>query len=537
MLELRNLSKIFPDKKLFENVNLSFAQGNTYGIIGANGAGKSTLLKIISGEVSASSGTVLYEPTKRISTLSQDTTLFDEEMVTQTVIAGNHLLMEIEKEKNAIYENVNATEEDYVRASKLEDMYGEAGGWSAEQDAQNLLSNLGVPKHKWEVQMKELKANEKVKVLLARALFGKPDILIMDEPTNRLDLAAIKWLENFLIDYPNVVLVVSHDSAFLDAVCTHVVDIDYGKAELFVGNYSFWKESSQLALELKRSHNLKKEEQIAKLKEFIAKFSANASKSGQATSRKKALEKIVLDEIKPSNRRYPFIKFELFRTPGKQILEVKNLSAKDASGNYLFKNLSFVLQANKKMILIGEDDLAKTKLLDILAGVETEYEGEVLWGSTIKYSYFPVNHSSFFNTEENLLDWLSQYPLQNTIEEWRDNSNHKMRSYLGRMLFGSDAVFKKVNVTSGGEKARLMFTKMMLQESNFLIMDQPLDHLDTESIDSVIEALVNYKSAVIVATYNKALISKVADVILNLKPENSTFFLGNLEEYESRMQN
>ncbi|MXR09394.1 ATP-binding cassette domain-containing protein [Mycoplasma hyorhinis] len=536
MLEIIELSKIFSDKKLFENANLKFVEGNTYGIIGANGAGKSTFLKILSGAVESSSGQIIKTPGQRISVLSQDHNQFDEYNVTDVVIMGNEQLYKIQEEKNRIYQDENATEADYTRASELEEQFGILGGWNAENDAQSLLSELNIPKEAWNLKLKDLKASQKVKVLLAKALFGEPDILIMDEPTNHLDIKSIKWLEEFLVNYKNIVIVVSHDSDFLDQVCTHIVDIDFGEVKLFTGNYTFWKESSALIKEMQKNANAKKEEQIAKLQAFIAKFSANASKSSQATSRKKSLEKITLEEIKPSSRKYPFIRFNTYPKPGKQILTVENLSYVNPETNeVLFDNISFTLMPNEKMVIFGEDDLVKTKLLDIIALKEQPTTGTVTWGNTINFDYFPSNNASFFVANINLLEWLSQWPLNNTLEENKDNSDHRIRSFLGRMLFNGDQVFKNVQVTSGGEKVKLMFSKMMLTESNFLIFDQPLDHLDSESIDSVIEGLQSYNSGLIFTTYNRAMIKKVANVILDIRSDASYIFKGTLEEYEQKM--
>lgn len=535
MLEVDNLSKIFSDKKLFENVTLKFTEGNTYGIIGANGAGKSTFLKILAGEVESTSGFVKKDKNARLSVLSQDHNAYNEMIVTEVVIMGNSELHKIKEEKDAIYANPNATMEDYEKAGELEDKYGELGGWTAENDAQELLSGLNIPKEKWEVQMKELTANQKIKVLLAKALFGNPDILIMDEPTNHLDIHSIKWLENFLIDYPHIVIVVSHDSDFLDSICTHIVDIDYNEAKMYTGNYSFWKQSSELAKEMMKQSNEKKEVQIEKLKTFIARFSANASKSRQATSRKKLLDKITLDEIKPSNRKYPYIAWELNRDLGKDVLTVENLSYKNPNGEYLFRDVSFTLARGEKMALLGEDDIAKTKLLQCLVGEIKPTSGSIKWGQTIKNSYYPNDNSKYFNEDMTIIEWLSQWPLENTTEETRDVSDQRMRGFLGRMLFSNDSVFKKVSVTSGGEKARLMFSRMMLLEANFIILDQPLDHLDTESIDSVIEGVKSYKGGAIFTTYNSAFINNCANVILDINPNNSFIFHGSLNEYEEAM--
>ncbi|AIA29269.1 ABC transporter ATP-binding protein [Mycoplasmopsis californica] len=534
MLEVRNLSKIFSDKKLFENVNLKFTEGNTYGIIGANGAGKSTFLKMLAGEVEPSGGQIIIEKNRRLSVLSQDHNAYDNLLVTDVVVMGNTDLFKIKTEKDAIYANPDATMDDYTRAGELEEKFGELGGWTAENDAQELLSGLQIPKEKWDVPMNQLTANQKIKVLLAKALFGNPDILIMDEPTNHLDLRSIKWLENFLADYQNVVIVVSHDSDFLDNICTHIVDIDYNEARVYTGNYTFWKESSQLALELMKQQNAKKEVQIEKLKQFIARFSANASKSRQATSRKKSLEKITLDEIKPSNRKYPYINWDINREPGKDILSVENLSYTE-NEKVMFQNVSFSLSKGEKMVLIGEDDIAKTRFLECLLGIKKPTTGEVKWGQTIKTTYYPNENREYFKEEMSILEWISKWPLENSTEETRDVSDQRMRGFLGRMLFSNDSVFKSVSVTSGGEKARLMFSRMMLLEANFLILDQPLDHLDAESIDSLIAGLKSYRGGAIFTTYNRALVNQVANVILEIAPDKSFIYHGTLDEYEKIM--
>ena len=533
MIEVNNLSKVFIDKKLFEEVNLKFTEGNTYGIIGANGAGKSTFLKILSGQIEPSSGQIIIGKNQRISVLEQDHFQYDEVNAIDLVISGNQELQKIQEEKNAIYMNPDADEKDYARAAELEELFGQKGGWNAENDAQILLNALDIDESKHHLQLKSLKSTEKVKVLLAKALFGNPDILIMDEPTNHLDLKAIKWLINFINDYEKIVIVVSHDSDFLDEICTNIVDIDFGKAKMFTGNYSFWKESSQLLAELQKQSNLKKQEQIEKLQAFIARFSANASKSKQATSRKKALEKITLDEIVPSTRKYPFIRFNINKNPGKQILEVSNLGYKDPEGNVLFDGVSFSLKPGEKLALIGDDDIAKTKLLEILAGQETNYTGEFKWGLTIKVEYFPSDNSKYFKDNLKMIDWLRLWPIDNEKQEDRDISDQRMRSFLGKMLFSGESVFKEVANLSGGEKARLMFSRMMLRDANCLIFDQPLDHLDSESIDAVIESINKYESIVIFTTYNRALI-KEANVILELKNNASYLFRGTLSEYEKK---
>ena len=536
MIEINGLSKQFPDKKLFENVSLRFVEGNTYGIIGANGAGKSTFLKIISNEIEATSGSVFIPKNKRISVLGQDHNIFDDVVATDVVIMGNKKLYSIQEEKNGIYENPDSTDSDYEKAADLEEQYGAAGGWNAENDAQILLHGLGIEKSRWGLKLSELKANEKVKVLLAQALFGEPDILIMDEPTNHLDLMAIKWLEEFLVNYKSLVIVVSHDSAFLDHICSHIVDIDFGGAKMFTGNYSFWKESSAFILELQQKQNAKKEDQIKELKAFVERFSANASKSSQATSRKKALEKITLDDIQPSNRKYPYIRWDLHRSPGKDILRVDHLSyTNPANGEVLFKDISFILNANEKMVVIGPDDIAKTKLLEILMGITEPTSGTVKWGSTIKPDFYPNDNSAYFSKTMPITEWISQWPLDNEEDANKDNSDSRMRNFLGRMLFGGESALKDVTMTSGGEKSRLMFSRMMLRESNFLVLDQPLDHLDTESIDSVVEGVKAYTSGVVFTTYNRALIKKTANVILEIRDDSSFLFRGTLQEYDKKM--
>ncbi|QSF13641.1 ABC-F family ATP-binding cassette domain-containing protein [Mycoplasma sp. Mirounga ES2805-ORL] len=535
MLEVQNLSKVFSDKKLFENVNLKFVPGNTYGIIGANGAGKSTFLKMLAGDVEPTSGQIIIEKNRRLSVLSQDHNAYDDLIVTDVVVMGNTDLYKVKEEKDAIYANPDATMDDYTRAGELEEKFGELGGWTAENDAQELLSGLSIPKDKWMVQMKELTANQKIKVLLAKALFGNPDVLIMDEPTNHLDLRSIKWLENFLAEYENVVIVVSHDSDFLDNVCTHIVDIDYNEAKIYTGNYSFWKQSSELAKELQKQSNAKKEVQIEKLKQFIARFSANASKSRQATSRKKSLEKIKIDEIKPSNRKYPYINWELNREPGKDILTVEDLTYVDKNGKTLFQKVSFTLTKGEKLVIIGEDDIAKTRLLEILIGKIQPTSGTVKWGQTIKHNYYPNENREYFTEDLTILEWIAKWPLFNEKEENKDISDQRMRGFLGRMLFSNDSVFKNVKVTSGGEKARLMFSRMMLLESNFLLFDQPLDHLDAESIDSFIEGLKSYRGGAIFTTYNRALVNQVSNVILEIAPDKSFTYHGSLDEYEKIM--
>ncbi|MCC3161188.1 MAG: ATP-binding cassette domain-containing protein [Mollicutes bacterium PWAP] len=536
MIDVINLEKIFSDKILFKNVNLSFKKGNTYGIIGANGAGKSTFLKMIYGEQEITSGQIIIEKDKRLSVLSQDHSKFDGIDATNVVIMGNKELWAINEEKNSIYMNPDSTPDDYAKAADLEDKYGQMGGWEAENNSQMLLSGIGVSQSEWNKNIADLKSNEKVKVLLAQALFGNPDILILDEPTNHLDLKAIKWLENFLADYENLILVVSHDSDFLDQVSTHTVDIDFEGAKMYTGNYSFWKGASELAAEMQSKENSKKEDQVKKLQEFIKRFSANASKSKQATSRKKLLDKIVIDDFKPTNRKYPYIRWGLNRVPGKDLISVENLTYINEEGKTLFQNLNFSINKMKeKMVIIGEDDIAKTKLLQILAGEIQPTSGSVKWGQTITKNYFPNNNDAYFNNNESLLEWISKWPLNNIEKENKENDDQKMRGFLGRMFFTGDSVKKKARDASGGEKARLIFSKMMIQESNFLLLDQPLDHLDTESIESVIEAVKEYKSSAIFTTYNRTMVRECANIILEINPNESLLFKGTLEEFEEKM--
>ena len=523
MIQVNNLTKHFQDKDLFKNINLKFIKGNNYGIIGANGAGKSTFLNILSGLIDPSSGNVIIEKDKRISVLDQDQTKYSEIEITEIVVGGHSRMFEIMEKKNEIYARPDFSEADGIEAGHLEDEFSAMGGWEAESNAQRLLSDLKVPKNEWTLKLKEVDYSTIVKVLLARALFGNPDILIMDEPTNHLDLKAINWLEEFLKEYNNTLIIVSHDTEFLDRICTHMVDIDFGTARMFTGNYSFWKESSQLMLELQKKSNLKKEDKIKKLETFIARFSANAARSSQATARRKSLDKINIEEIKPSTRKYPYINFDLNRDVGKQVLAVENLGFTTKDGRVLFANLNFKIEKNEKVALLGINDIAKTRLLEILAGVIKPTHGHVKWGATITHEYLPLDNKSFFDNDLNLLLWISQWT--------KENDDEKMRGFLGRMLFSADAVFKKVNVTSGGEKVRLMFARSMIRPSNFLIMDQPLEHLDVESIDSLIGATKRYQSSLIFTTYNQKMINSVANVIIEISEKSSFIYRGKPEEY------
>ena len=511
MLSVSNLSLRYGKRVLFEDVNVRFTEGNCYGVIGANGAGKSTFLKILSGEIDPTTGAVEISKDQRMSVLKQNHHEFDEIPVLETVIRGNDKLFAVMQEKDALYAKEDFTEEDGIKAGELEGIFGEMEGWNAESDAATLLSNLGIKEDLHYKQLKELDGNQKVRVLLAQALFGNPDILLLDEPTNDLDLETISWLENFLADYDKVVLVVSHDRHFLDAVCTHVADIDFGKITIFTGNYSFWYESSQLMLKQRADANKKAEDKIAELKEFIARFSANASKSKQATSRKKALDKIKLDEMRPSNRKYPAILFNnQIREAGDQILEVKNLS-KTLHGEVLFKNISFDIKRGQKVAIVSHNSLATTAFYQMLAGEDTDFGGSYKWGVTITPTYLPNDNSDFFVGKDlNLIDWLRQY------SEEKDETF--IRGFLGRMLFSGEETLKKCTVLSGGEKVRCMLSRMMMLKGNLLMMDEPTNHLDLESITALNNGMKDFKGTILFTTRDHELAQTVADRILELTP-------------------
>jgi len=511
MISVSNLSLRYGKRVLFEEVNLKFTEGNCYGIIGANGAGKSTFLKILSGDLDPTTGTVEIPKGQRMSVLKQDHHQFDEVQVLQAVIMGNEVLYNIMQEKDALYAKEDFTEEDGLKAGELEATFGELDGWSAESDAATLLSNLGVKEDKHYLQVKDLDGNEKVRVLLAQALFGNPDILLLDEPTNDLDLQTITWLENFLSDYDKVVLVVSHDRHFLDTVCTHVADIDFGKINIFTGNYSFWYESSQLLLKQRADQNKKAEDRIAELKEFIARFSANASKSKQATSKKKMLDKINLDDMKPSNRKYPAILFNnQVREAGDQILEVKGLG-KTLNGQILFKDINFDLKRGQKVAVLSSNSLATTAFYQIINGEDTDFEGSYKWGVTITPTYLPADNSKYFEGKNmNLVDWLRQY------SEEKDETF--IRGFLGRMLFSGDETQKQCTVLSGGEKVRCMLSRMMMQKGNVLTFDEPTNHLDLESITALNNGMKDFKGTIIFTTRDHELAQTVADRVLELTP-------------------
>jgi len=510
MLSANGVTIRFGKRVLFEDVNINFNKGNCYGIIGANGAGKSTFLKVLSGEIEPSKGEVSKDKTERISVLKQDHFAFEEFSVIDTVIMGNKELYDIMKEKDAIYAKPDFSEEDGMKAAKLEERFAELDGWNAESDAAMLLNDLGIAPENHYKLMKEIEAKEKVKVLLAQSLFGNPDILLLDEPTNDLDLKAIDWLQEFLINYENTVIVVSHDRYFLNKVCTYIADVDFGKITVYPGNYDFWYESSQLALKQAREQNKKKEEKIKELQEFIARFSANASKSKQATSRKKTLEKIQLEEIRPSNRKYPYVDFKPDREPGKEILEVKNIS-KTINGEKVLDNVSFTVKSGDKIAFLADNEIAKTVLFQIIAGEIEPDEGEIKWGMTITSTYFPKDNNYLFETEESITDWLRKYS--------KDPDETYVRSFLGRMLFSGEEALKKAKVMSGGEKVRCVLSKMMLSGANFLIFDEPTNHLDMESITALNDGMTRFKGNIIFTSHDHQLTQTVANRIIDLKQD------------------
>jgi ATPase subunit of ABC transporter with duplicated ATPase domains len=510
MLTVTGVTIRFGKRTLFEDVNIKFNKGCCYGIIGANGAGKSTFLKVLSGDIEPSKGEVSKEKTERISVLKQDHFAYEEYRVLDAVIMGNQELYTIMKEKDAIYSKPDFSEEDGMKAAKLEERFAELDGWNAEADAAVLLNNVGIETEKHEKLMKDLEPREKVKVLLAQALFGNPDILLLDEPTNDLDLKTIDWLEEFLIDFENTVIVVSHDRYFLNKVCTHIADVDYGKIKVYPGNYDFWYESSQLALKQMKEANKKKEEKIKELQDFIARFSANASKSKQATSRKKTLEKIELDEIKPSNRKYPYIDFKPDREPGKEILKVEGIS-KTINGEKVLDNVTFTVKPNDKIAFLADNENAKTVLFQILAGELEPDEGSVTWGTTITSNYFPKDNNYLFESDLSITDWLRQYS--------KDPDETYVRSFLGRMLFSGEEALKKVNVLSGGEKVRCVLSKMMLSGANLLIFDEPTNHLDMESITALNEGMKKFNGILLFTSHDHQLTQTVANRIIDIKQD------------------
>ena len=507
MISANNVTLRIGKKALFEDVNIKFTEGNCYGLIGANGAGKSTFLKILSGQLDTTNGNIVITPGQRLSVLEQDHFKYDAFTVMDTVIMGNQRLYDIMKEKDAIYAKEDFSEEDGIRASELEGEFAEMNGWEAESDAATLLNGLGIEPDLHYTLMGDLNGNEKVKVLLARALFGNPDILLLDEPTNHLDLGAIEWLEEFLINFENTVIVVSHDRYFLNKVCTHTADIDYGKIQLYAGNYDFWYESSQLMIKQMKEANKKKEEKIKELQEFIQRFSANASKSKQATSRKRALEKIELDEIKPSSRKYPYIDFRPEREIGNEVLSVENLS-KTIDGVKVLDNISFILGREDKVAFVGPNEQAKTVLFKILSGEMEPDEGSYKWGLTTSQAYFPKDNSKEFDNDDTIVDWLTQYsPVKDVTY---------VRGFLGRMLFAGEDGVKKVRVLSGGEKVRCMLSKMMISGSNVLILDEPTDHLDMESITALNNGMIKFPGVLLFSSRDHQVVETTANRIMEI---------------------
>lgn len=513
MITVSDLSLNFSGRLLYDDVNLKFTPGNCYGIIGANGAGKSTFLKLLEGKLEPTTGNISIGSNERISSLNQDHFGFEEFTVMETVIQGHKKLYQIMKEKDAIYAKPDFSEEDGIKAAELEAEFAEMDGWNAEAEASQLLQSLGIPESLHDAKMSELPESDKVKVLLAQALFGEPDILLLDEPTNGLDVHTISWLEDFLADYQNIVIVVSHDRHFLNQVCTHMCDVDYGKIKLYVGNYDFWLESSQLAAKLQANANAKKEEKIKELQEFIARFSANASKSKQATSRKKQLEKITLDDIKPSSRKYPFIKFEMERELGNDLVKVENVSH-TIDGEKILDNVSFIIRPGEKVALLSRNDLATTTLMQILAGEIKPDEGTVTWGQTTSQSYMSKDLNASFNNDElSILDWLRQFATK------EQNDNTFLRGFLGKMLFSGDDIDKQIKVLSGGEKVRCILAKMMLERANVLLMDDPTNHLDLESITSLNDSMIDFKGSIIFTSHDHEYIQTIANHIIEVGPK------------------
>jgi ATPase subunit of ABC transporter with duplicated ATPase domains len=525
MITVDNLGLQYGKRVLFDEVNLKFTRGNCYGIIGANGAGKSTFMKILSGEIDPNQGAVTIEPGNRMAVLSQNHFGFEEHQVLDTVIMGHKELYDINVEKTAIYMNPEATDEEGLRAAELENTYGEMGGWEAESDAASLLSNLGIKENLHYKTMAELSGPEKVKVLLAQALFGSPDLLLLDEPTNDLDAVTATWLADFLADYPNTVIVISHDRYFLDMICTHVVDIDFQKIRIFTGNYSFWYQSSQLMAQQLANKNKKVEQKRKEMMEFIQRFSANASKSKQATARKKALDKLNLEEIRPSSRKYPFIHFKPEREVGDQILKVTGLSKKNASGEVLFDNIDFIMNKGEKIGLLSDDSNAITAFYQILAGEEEADSGTIEWGQTITHAYLPNENDHYFSNENDLelMDWLRQYS-ENKDEQF-------IRGFLGRMLFSGEEVYKKSSVLSGGEKVRCMLSKIMLAHPNFLLLDEPTNHLDLESITALNNGLKEFPGHFIMTTHDHQLLNSTANRIIEIGPKGIIDQLMTFDEY------
>ncbi|MEQ6376073.1 ATP-binding cassette domain-containing protein [Bacillaceae bacterium S4-13-56] len=524
MITVTNVGLRYGDQKLFEDVNIKFTPGNCYGLIGANGAGKSTFLKILSGEIEPQAGDVSLKPGQRLAVLKQDHFQYEEDTVLEVVIKGHARLYEVMQEKNEIYMKADFSEEDGMRAAELEGEFAELNGWEAESDAGKLLTGLGIEDSLHQKKMGDLTGGEKVKVLLAQALFGNPDVLLLDEPTNHLDIQAIQWLEDFLINFENTVIVVSHDRHFLNTVCTHIADLDFGKIQIYVGNYDFWYESSQLAQRMAQEQNKKKEEKIKELQNFIARFSANASKSKQATSRKKLLDKITLDDIQPSSRKYPYVGFAPEREIGNDVLRVEGLT-KMIDGVKVLDNVSFIMNKDDKIALVGDQEIAKTTLFKILMGEMEPDSGTYKWGVTTSQSYFPKDNAKFFEGSDlNLVDWLRQYSPEDQTETF-------LRGFLGRMLFSGEDVHKKASVLSGGEKVRCMLSKMMLSKANILLLDEPTNHLDLESITALNNGLIKFKGSMIFASHDHQFIQSIANRIIELTPNGMIDKVISYDEY------
>ena len=522
MIKVNNLAIQFGKRVLFQDVNLKFTPGNCYGIIGANGSGKSTFLKAISGQIDPNHGTIALGPGERLSVLSQDHFAFDEFTVMDTVLMGHTVLWDIMKEKDALYSKPDFSDADGIRVSELEEKFAELEGWNAESDAANLLSGLGIKEDLHYMMMKDLSGKQKVRVLLAKALFGKPDNLLLDEPTNDLDLETVMWLENYLSEFENTVLVVSHDRHFLDSVCTHTVDIDYGKTELFAGNYSFWYESSQLALRQQQQQNKKAEEKRKELMEFIQRFSANVAKSKQTTSRKKMLEKLNVEEIKPSSRRYPGIIFTPDREPGNKILEVRGLE-KSVDGTLLFKDVNFTVEKDDKIVFLSRDPRAMTAFFEIINDVVKADKGTFEWGQTITTAYLPLDNSAFFNTDMNLIDWLAQFS--------EDTSELYLKGFLGKMLFSGEELLKSASVLSGGEKMRCMIARMMMKNANTMILDSPTNHLDLESIQAFNNTLKAFKGNILMSSHDHEFIETVCNRVIELTPNGIIDKMMDYDDY------
>ena len=524
MITLSNIAVQFGKRVLYKDVNMKFTNGNIYGVIGANGAGKSTLLKAISGELEPSKGTVELGPGERLSVLSQDHFQYDQETVLNTVLMGHTTMWQVMQEREALYSKPDFTDEDGIRVAELEDKFAEMGGYTAESDAATLLSGLGIREQKHNLLMGQLSGKEKVRVMLAKALFGNPDNLLLDEPTNDLDLDTVQWLEQYLSEFEHTVLVVSHDRHFLDSVCTHTIDIDFGKLTMFAGNYSFWYQSSQLALRQAQNQKAKAEEKRKELEEFIRRFSANVAKSKQTTSRKKMLEKLNVEEIRPSTRKYPGIIFQMEREPGNQILEVEGLKAIAEDGTLLFDNVNFTIEKGDKVVFLSHDPRAMTALFEIINGNQQAAAGTYNWGITITTAYLPVDNTEFFQSELNLVDWLSQFGEGNEVY---------FKSFLGRMLFSGEEVLKKVNVLSGGEKMRCMIARMQLKNANCLILDTPTNHLDLESIQAFNNNLKLYKGNILFSSHDHEFIQTVATRIIELTPNGTIDKLMDYDDYIS----